>query len=281
MSLVLSVSTNQAITQFIANPAHAVVIAGPIGSGKQAIAVQIAEGLLQKNFENYPYKLVIEPEAGKAIGIESIREIEHLLSLRVPTNTQVNRVVLIHDAHQLSREAQNALLKTLEEPPAGTLLMLTSDSIQSLLPTVRSRVQVLPVQVPTQEQLLAHYQAEGHAATDITRAYSMTGGLPGLMQAILTEQDHPLRVATETARAILGESSYDRMLRVDTLSKDKALTGNVLFILQQMAHVSLKSAQGPAAARWKTVLTNAYDASQALSQSAQPKLVLSKLMLTL
>jgi len=109
----------------------------------------------------------------------------------------------------------------------------------------------------------------------------MSGGLPGLMSALLENEEHSLLLATETARRLLVQSPYERLLEVDELAKQRTLLSDTLFILQRMAHISLQSATPATAKRWQNVLSASYSASEALEQSAQPKLVLSTLMVSL
>ena len=75
-------------------------------------------------------------------GIDEVRAIQHFLS-RKPTQSDHNTVV-IHQAHLLTLPAQHALLKTLEEPPPGALIYLITSQPDSLLPTILSRVQIIP-----------------------------------------------------------------------------------------------------------------------------------------
>ena len=82
--------------------------------------------------------LVIKPDI--SIGIEEVRQIQHFLS-RKPTQSDHNTVV-IYQAHLLTIPAQNALLKTLEEPPGNSQIYLVTDFPDQLLPTVLSRVQL-------------------------------------------------------------------------------------------------------------------------------------------
>lgn len=86
-----------------------------------------------------PDVLVIHPE--KTIGIEEVRQIQAFLS-RKPMQSPKNTVYLL-DAHLLTLPAQNALLKTLEEPPATAEIYLVTNSPDLLLPTVLSRVQII------------------------------------------------------------------------------------------------------------------------------------------
>lgn len=84
--------------------------------------------------------LEINPDT--SIGIEEVRQIQHFLS-RKPIQSDQN-IVVIHQAHLLTIPAQNALLKTLEEPPGNSLVYLVTDFPDQLLPTVLSRIQLEP-----------------------------------------------------------------------------------------------------------------------------------------
>lgn len=84
--------------------------------------------------------LEINPDT--SIGIEEVRQIQHFLS-RKPIQSDQN-IVVIHQAHLLTVPAQNALLKTLEEPPGNSLIYLVTDFPDQLLPTVLSRIQLEP-----------------------------------------------------------------------------------------------------------------------------------------
>jgi DNA polymerase-3 subunit delta' len=281
MSSLLHPLTQRQIEDFAAAPVHAVILTGPAGVGKSKMAADLASQLLEEPLEPYPYKLQLTPEDNKSIGIEAVRQLEHFLSLKVPRSAPVNRVVIIESAHTLTLEAQNALLKTLEEPPAGSLIILTANREQVLLPTIRSRAQTITVKRPAKSAVLDYFQAQGYEAETIGRVYNVSGGLPGLMQAMLDDIDHPLLKAVEKARQLLSLPAYERLLLVDELSKQRDLATDTVNILQQMAEVGLQTASQAAAKKWQRVLEAGYQAAEALSTNAQPKLVLTQLMLNL
>lgn len=284
MNLVLHPLTQTQLDRIMSGRPHAVLISGAPGSGKLSVARYLAEQLLglgEDGLDKYAYFRMLRSEDGKAISIESVRELEKFLSLKVPVDTDTNRVVIIEDAHLLTMEAQNALLKTLEEPPLHAALILTVSHAQSLLPTIRSRAQAISLTRPDKSSLEEYFKNQGFKSDLISKAYSISGGLPGLMAALLASDDHPLLEATQRARQLLSQSAYERLLSVDELAKNRELASGVALIMQQMAHVSLQNAQGQAAAKWQAVLSASYDAAEALTKNGNPKLALTKLMLTL
>ena len=275
--------TQRSIDGIIKSPPHALLLIGPSGTGKSSLAINIAEQILNlgdNNIADYAYAMHIKPEDGKAISIEAVRQLEKFLSLKVPVDNVFNRAIIVEDADLLTHEAQNALLKTLEEPPQRTFIIMTASHVDSLLPTIISRVQAISVQKPAKSALMDHFM-QNHGEAEAKQAYAVSAGLPGLMHATLNDQDHPLLEATQLARSILSMSTYDRLLKVDELAKDKAKAKDVIYILLQMAHVSLQTAQGDAARKWQRIQKASHDASEALSSSGQPKLVLTNLMLHL
>lgn len=87
----------------------------------------------------HPDFLYLTPEI--SIGIDQIRRVKHFVGLR--PYSEIYKVAYIEEAQNLTIEAQNAFLKTLEEPPERTIVILTAPSIDSLLPTIVSRCQIL------------------------------------------------------------------------------------------------------------------------------------------
>ncbi|MBC7707665.1 AAA family ATPase [Polaromonas sp.] len=281
-NLAVHAVTAQQLKSFVTHPSHAVLLHGPAGAGKTALAYEMAAQVLNRpDISNYPYVLAIDAPTVSSEAAETVRTLEHFLSLRVPTPGTINRIVIINDAHSLSLAAQNSLLKTIEEPPQGTLLILTAVSLSSVLPTISSRAQSIAVHRPAKATLATHFATLQHESTAIDQAYAMSGGLPGLMAALLSNSDHPLKPATAMARALLQASLFDRLVAIEDLSKQRAQALNVLFILQQMAHARLQATTDTQFNRWQQILQASYMASEQLLGSAQPKLVLDSLMLKL
>ena len=135
--------------------AHAYLFSGPAGIGKKMMAVAFARALLcqtgdgcghctacrKVDHNNHPDIHVLAGD-GATIKIEQIRKLQKDLSLH-PLEGE-KKICLIDDAEQLTTGAANALLKTLEEPQPGTLIILLTSQSEKLLTTIRSRCQNLP-----------------------------------------------------------------------------------------------------------------------------------------
>ncbi|HEX8226552.1 MAG TPA: hypothetical protein VF572_01640 [Candidatus Saccharimonadales bacterium] len=279
------------LQEYIVQPCHAMMLVGPAGTGKGTLAETATGRVLSADPEagidcmDHPYVRIIQPVDGKAIPIESIRELQHFLSLRVPgpASDSINRAAIIKDAHLLTTEAQNALLKTLEEPPAQTVIVLTASSAEMMLPTIRSRTRVVSLLPPSHDALRTYLSGKGYPSAAIERSLSLSGALPGLATALLQDDDkHPLVAATTHARGILQSKTYDRLLLVDGLSKDKQLCQDILFVLGQMARMALmRSTDAKSAERWRHIMRAVHTASEQFTRNVQAKLVLTNLMLEL
>ena len=135
--------------------AHAYLFSGPDGIGKRLMATGLAKALLcqtgkgcgqcsacrKVDNSNHPDIHILDSN-GTAIKIEQIRKLQKDLSLR-PLEGE-RKICLIDGAEQFTTGAANALLKTLEEPQSGTLIILLSSQPEKLLSTIRSRCQNLP-----------------------------------------------------------------------------------------------------------------------------------------
>ncbi len=129
--------------------------------------------------------------------------VRHLIRelARLPVEGR-RRVAIVEGAERLNEDAQNALLKTLEEPPAGATLVLCADEAERLLPTVRSRTAVLrlgPVGIRAMEELLAGQGVEPPRSARLAR---LADGRPGLAIALAGAPD-AVRAREELARSIL------------------------------------------------------------------------------
>ena len=127
---------------------HGYIFFGPAMVGKKLAARLFAEYLEQGEGEagggeTASEKILndfqlIEPGENNSIGIDAVREIKNFLWQK--PNVSARRTLIINDAELMTTEAQNALLKVTEEPPISSLLILVTSDIESILPTIASRL---------------------------------------------------------------------------------------------------------------------------------------------
>ena len=178
--------------------AHALLISGPQGIGKVAFAHRLGMRLVCEQGRacgvcrscvfagkgGHPDILVIKAEEGKAeITVEHARALNAFLALT--PHLADRRVSIIEAAEQLNRSAANALLKTLEEPPAESFVLLVSHAPAQLLPTIRSRCQQVHLQKPSRAEGLDYLKAQGLGLADA--ALKIAHGAP--LRAVALPKD--------------------------------------------------------------------------------------------
>ena len=144
--------------------AHAYLFTGPDGIGKRLTALAFARFLLcekgtscgdctaclKVDHNNHPDIHLLDAD-GASLKIDQVRTLQQELSLHPLEGNY--KVCLIDGAEHFTNGAANALLKTLEEPQAGTLIILITSHPEKLLPTIRSRCQSLPFSRLPKQQL--------------------------------------------------------------------------------------------------------------------------------
>ncbi len=143
---------------------HALLLTGTTEAGTHKLALNIAQDLNGCHAESldtlrHPMCRVIRPASkSRSILINNIREIEPFLALRADDGD--HKIIIIEEAHRMKEEAANAFLKTLEEPPPATLIILITEQPDHLLPTILSRCIRMDLRATNQELVLTEVQKQ-------------------------------------------------------------------------------------------------------------------------
>jgi DNA polymerase III subunit delta' len=200
---------------------HALLICGMAGLGKRAFAQRFVQGLLcqqpldgdacghcrscllfaagtHPDLVSLSFGLRKDGVQRSEIVVDQIRE----LSARLAMSSQFGgwQIACIDPADAMNAAAANALLKTLEEPSAQTMLILLADAPWRMPQTIRSRCQRIEFHLPAQAEALAWLQAEG--VRDAAVALNAAGGNPGL--ARLWTQEGALDRRMEVRKDLTG-----------------------------------------------------------------------------
>lgn len=173
---------------------HAILLSGMPGIGKKRFALSFAQYILCLEPENgtscgkcrqclfnkagtHPDLKVLEPEdKGKQLKVDQIRQLVDFFS---QTSQQGGyKVAVLAPAENMNSSAANALLKNLEEPGPDTLILLVSDSPSRLLPTIRSRCQLLNFPTPEHEKAVTWLKSVISTDVDIVRILKDLSGRP-------------------------------------------------------------------------------------------------------
>jgi DNA polymerase-3 subunit gamma/tau len=244
--------------------AHAYLFSGPRGCGKTTTARIIAKAvncLDRKPDEAEPCNKCancLEISAGRAIdlieidaashrGIDDIRELREGIKF-APTKLKY-KVFIIDECHQLSKDAANALLKTLEEPPAHAIFVLATTELHKMLPTILSRCQRFEFRKLTLPELVARLQklADNEGVKIEKTALELVALSAGgsvrdaeslLGQVLVTAGNKKTAVKAEDIREVLGISETKSLGEFCGLlaKKDAARAVNYLNELAQKGH---------------------------------------------
>lgn len=247
--------------------AHAYLFYGSKGSGKTTTARILAKlANCQKRQTDEAFKKTGEPcnecsacveiDAGRALdvieidaasnrGIDEIRNLKE--SIRVSPAALTRKVYIIDEAHQLTKDAFNALLKTLEEPPTHAMLILVTTELEKMPATIVSRTQRfhfkrLPLEtiigklkniaqlekINISDSAIELIAASGGGS--FRDAESLLDQIASLKQKATSDKRKELQIETEDVESIIGQVAFKRISELVELLINKDLAGSLKFL---------------------------------------------------
>ena len=224
---------------------HAFLFEGQKGIGKKRIALEMARGIccssadtkpcgtcsscIKASHGNHPEIKLIEEDS--SIKIETIRELQKEIQLKPYEGAK--KVFIINNAERMTTQAQNALLKTLEEPPGYASIILLTNNAASLLPTIISRCQLLKLVPARLEEVQQHLQrVEGLGLEESKVIASFSNGIVGKAIRILQDEEFRIKrdIIIEITRQLLEGKIIDLLERVSFLKEEKETVDDIFDI---------------------------------------------------
>ncbi|MEG2174131.1 MAG: hypothetical protein RR135_01425 [Oscillospiraceae bacterium] len=240
---------------------HALLLEGSVGSGRKTLAMYAVALLLCRGEHppcgaclscrklvsgNHPDLTVLETQnKSKTLSVDQIRALRSDTFLA--PHESARRVFLIPEAHTMTAQAQNALLKSLEEPPQGIFFVMTTLSRGGLLETVRSRATVIAMRELTAVQLrevLARLRPEidGPRLTLVSESATTVGEALALLEDGTTEQR--MADAKRVLTLVAARERYDLMQLLSGYEKDREAFVSLLSAVKSACASQMRTMQG-------------------------------------
>jgi DNA polymerase-3 subunit delta' len=216
---------------------HAILLSGSKGIGKSELSKNMAHIALCESISvdgicgicnacqllkvnNHPDLIVVSAEKS-VIKVEQIRQLTKNVTLSTTRNQ--HKVIIIQNAELMNKAAANALLKTLEEPPANVVIILTTSEMGRLLATIKSRC--IKINIPTPSFDVSIHWLSNHteySREELTLALTLTNGCPFIAKDILQEN------TLQSVKEMLSELNSLRQGNVTLLDVSKRWNSNDL-----------------------------------------------------
>ena len=185
------------------NTPHALILSGEDGMGKMMLARAYAMSLLCENgngcgtcrsckqflTDNHPDVIYVGHEKPASIGVDDVRD-QLVSSAQYPPYQGDRKIYIVDEAEKMTPQAQNALLKTIEEPPSYMMIMLLASHEESLLQTILSRCITLQLK-PVPDSIIIQFLIDKFGADERTAgaAAALARGNPGRAIALFQSEE--------------------------------------------------------------------------------------------
>ena len=171
------------------NLSHAQLISGEDGIGKSILAEILGKLILNGDL-NREYVDIINYKPSKAsFGVDDVREIIDEVNKKPFEGDK--KVIIIHQGNKLTIQAQNALLKTIEEPPAEVYIIILCESLELILDTIKSRCEIYKLTPLTKDELYKYIAIKGYdySEEEKSSAIAFSEGIPGRIDRYFSDTE--------------------------------------------------------------------------------------------
>lgn len=167
---------------------HANLIVGDDGIGKSVIAKYLSNNIINLKDNAESVDIVRYYPSSSSFGVDDVRRIIDEVNKKPYEGDK--KVLILYKCDKMTTQAQNALLKTIEDPPIGVYLILLSDSLEAILDTIQSRCQVYKLTPLSKEEILEYIQINfpNVEYNDRYAALAFSTGIPGKVDRFINDE---------------------------------------------------------------------------------------------
>jgi hypothetical protein len=239
----------------------------------------LVEHLLSKVHRNN--LVIVEPDTKHTIGVELIRTLKQSLYTRTDTVNEkhASRLAFIAQLESATTEAQNALLKLLEEPVSGTVIVMQTADIKAVAPTILSRAFAVPMLPLSKNQFAQLLKDSNIDEKKAEKLYLLSEGSYELLQNMLDEGDADASKIAD-AKRFLSLKPYDRLM----LSKEYDTSAKLYELLNRLVvlcSAGMHNSSAKQAVRWREMLHTIRHVDVLLSCNVSAKALYLRLCVSL
>ncbi len=158
---------------------HAHLIVGEDGVGKGKLANILAKFILNGDLDREYVDIINYSSEKSSFGVDDVRDI--IEEVYKKPFEKDKKVIIIHEGNKLTIQAQNALLKTIEEPPKGVYIIILCESLELILDTIKSRCEIYKLKPLTKSELYEYIKIKkfNYDENEIKSAIAFSEGVPG------------------------------------------------------------------------------------------------------
>lgn len=266
----ISASDAPQLKAFVRARSHAALLIGRSFANESAIAGWLSQQLYDNETHAQPKVITFD-----APSVEDVRSIaQHTHNKSEPG--VIETIVVITHLEQSKHEAQNALLKQLEEPAGGVVFIVSALDAAAVLPTIQSRCSVFLLSTPTLKEFQEFF-ADEYGADKIAGAYMASGGNIVSFLAFMGDADH----IVQDAKHILASSVYQRLSFTASYEKDRQKAISLVAYLGNILRYLVFNSPEPTVSNNLNRLELCMETQNGLRQNGNVKLLLDRLFTSL
>lgn len=171
------------------NLSHAQLISGEDGIGKSILAEILGKLILNGDLNREHVDIINYKPSKASFGVDDVREIIDEVNKKPFEGDK--KVIIIHQGNKLTIQAQNALLKTIEEPPTEVYIIILCESLELILDTIKSRCEIYKLTPLTKDELYKYIAIKGYdySEEEKSSAIAFSEGIPGRIDRYFSDTE--------------------------------------------------------------------------------------------